>query len=373
MIDTQTYVEFLLSMPAKTRIAWRGKFDRDRHQASLENRMVEFWKEKELEMARKPKAKPQGDNLISALKFVSVATKDNPHVRTFGKQIVGFSTPIAAGHPIDEELNLSPDLALFQKAVTRAGKTFTISESEGGRMTISGEKLRAQIPCLSSDYLSDFQPDYCIAPLNDEIRTGFGLLAPIANEGGLKVYEASILLQNLTMLATDSKIAIEFYHANSLPPNLIVPKLFADAVAKSPYAVVGFGWTEGRSITIWFENSSWIKTSLYVDKWPDLSALFATTNNWQVCPETLFEGVKAVMDFSADNVVKFEESFVHALSFSGTLAEFEVKGLSRGLSFDGELLKKCEPFAAQIQFSNETERMFFCNDKARGVIMSFKS
>ena len=226
----------------------------------------------------KPKENPTVSKLADALTFITGGgTKDfqpyMQHVNLQNNYAVMSDGMISSGYPIEEELNCIPNYELLLKALKKCGKSLNITELDSGRLSIKGEGLRAIIPCLDPQEWPEIAPDAPLAVIDDRIKHGFAMVAGLADENSDRVVTASLLLEANTVTATDSFSIMQFWHGIDLPPNLIIPKIFANAVIKSKYPITAFGWTFDRSITFYFEGGMWIKTQLYEDKWPEVGPL----------------------------------------------------------------------------------------------------
>src|SRR3990167_388351 len=229
----------------------------------------------------KPGKSSQASQLAEALAFVSVAgTKDDApykeHVILNNRVAIASDGQLTAGFPITEELACCPHLELLKSAIAKSGKTLAITELESGGLSIKGDKLRAVVPCIPFTALPDYAvlaPDQNIAPIDDRLKQAFSVCGVLVSEAAPEFIKASMLLEANQCTATNRATLIQYWHGVNLPPSLVVPKIFASAVCKQKSKLVGFGWTEGRSITFHFENGGWIKTLLYLDAYPNVAAI----------------------------------------------------------------------------------------------------
>ena len=100
---------------------------------------------------RKKAVSKTAEKLAKALTFVSNATTDGKeaykeHGRIINGYLVTFNGTIAAGHPVDEELQLCPHIGNLVTAINKSGKSLTMSEPDMGNLTIKGDNIRATVP-----------------------------------------------------------------------------------------------------------------------------------------------------------------------------------------------------------------------------------
>jgi hypothetical protein len=329
-------------------------------------------------MAR-PKAKAtQALKLMEALAFIEPATAaaDNPNhefVNLSNKRAVAFNGVLSAGMEIEEELHLAPKLDTLKRALSKTGKSLTITELPSGRLSVKGEKITVQVPCVAPDTLPPIGPDAAIAPINDEIKSAFKALEGILSETGERVFETALMLESQFATATNGKILMQYWHGNDLPPGLLLPRAFIQAVGHQFKALQAFGWSQyedgkARSVTFWFEDSSWIKTQVYVDKYPDVNPMLDVANSPADPPSGLWEGCATIAEFDENEFITFEDGFVKAGD-----AEYPVNGLQGNRQFGYKLLKKIIPFAKTIDLTTYPDRAHFFGEKVRGVIVGIKA
>lgn len=320
-------------------------------------------------MARgRPKAPTQAENLLKALDFIKVGSGDledwHKFVSLSGNFAISSNGQIAAGHPIEEELTLCPQLGKLEATLKRCGKKLVISESANNRLTITGEKIKAVVPCVLQNELPYVAPDQQIATVDDRIKEAFKICVPLANENATRCCEASLLLEANTVTSTNGKTILQYWHGIDLPPQMAIPKLFAQAIARQSLSVTGagFSWQENgkaRSITIYFENGAWIKTLCYFDEWPNVNQVLNVETNPSEPLEGLFEGVEAIVSFSDDEYVTLGDGEVLSHDDNGVGAQYVVKGLQGGKKFKGDDLKKISNHISTLDLNSYSDRAYF--------------
>lgn len=345
--------------------------------------------ERKVEMAGargrgRPTKPTQAQQLLEALDFVSYGTGDvqdwHKFVRLSGNMAITFNGQISAGHPIVEELTLCPQLDRLRDALKRCGKTLVISETPTGQLSVKGDKLRALVPAAAS--LADLppaQPDPPIAIVSDILKEAFKVCGSISSEASETVVEASLLLEanTCTSVGKGKATMLQFWHGIDLPPAMVVPKAFAEAVAKQSKALTGFGFSwHGQSVgsvTFWFDGGSWIKTQCYADKWPDISRIIDVQSFPVEVPSGLFDAAEAVMHFSDDGGIIFGDGKVMSHDSDNAGAQYEVAGLQGGKRFGGKLFKSIAAHVKSIDLTTFPDRAFFFGGEpanpVRGVIM----
>lgn len=330
-------------------------------------------------MGRKPgsvnktEAKPS-DGLVDALKFILVAgTKDHTpsmqHCLFHNGFVLAFDGQIAAGYPVDEDLTCAPNLKLLHKSLSKTGKTLALTLLENGILSVKGENIRANVPCLPLSDMFQVVPDTPVAVINDRLKQAFTVCGVFTEENGKRLLETSLLLRGFDCTGSDGHSVIQYAHGIDLPPDLVIPITFADAVAKTPQKLTAFGWTQGHSITFYFDGGMWLKTLLYADPWPDIDQLFNQQFSPIGYPATLLEAVDAVDDFSENHSVYFRDNSITSHANEGVGAAYDVPGLQAGKIIDPKYLKKLLPHAQVMDYTSDKTKVYFQGENLRGIFM----
>ncbi len=332
---------------------------------------------------RPAKRATQADTLLAALNFVS-EVKATPedytrYVDLSRNYALAFNGQVAAGHPIVEDLACCPHLDRLKVALVKCGKSLALAETPNGQLSLKGEKIRAIVPCWP-DARPEMQPDPAIAAVDDRIKEAFKVCGTLASEAADEVICASLLLEANQCTGTNRAAILQFWHGIDLPPAMVIPKVFAAAVAKCAYPLKGFGltWSEQlgapSSITLWFENGAWLKTQCYNDRWPPVGHLFDCPNFPIDAPAGLFEAIDAVSQFNDTDDVYFLDNIVQSHENGEVGAQYDVPGLQGGKIFDAELIGQVAPWAAKIDLTTAPDRAFFVGGAEatpiRGVLMA---
>lgn len=327
----------------------------------------------------------QAAQLQEALAFVECAVNDTmPYgdfVSLVGNMAVVHSGQMSAGHPIVEELTLTPHLGKLKAALARCGKTLVITETENGQLSIKGDKLRAVVPCHAEPIPENSADIQALEGDFGALKEAFKVCGTLASEQGERLVEASLLVSPNTCTGTNGSAMLQYWHGLNVPPGTVISKLFAASVAKQSKRITGLGaqWDSelgfARSLTVWFEGGAWIKTQCFNDRWPEIDKLLEGGPNKVDVPPTLFDAIEAVLPFCEGKTTKsilFKNDFVQTHNDANVGAQFEVPGLLGGKCFDGKLMSQIAPWVKRIDLTSDATRAFFVSDSApvRGVIMA---
>lgn len=332
---------------------------------------------------RKPKAASVAAKLVAALDFISVAQKDTgqgafqQHVRLAHKQAIACDGVLSAGHPIDEELNCCPNTVQLIAALKKCGTSLSLTESDNGRLSIAGQKLKAHVPCLPPDAMMPTDPDPLQYPIPDTVRAALGQAMLWTREGGDRVLESAVLLASNSCYGTNGHALIEAWHGVAMP-ELIVPRAFIVAINKGTAPVIGFGFSPS-TLTFHFEGGAWIKTQLYVDGFPSSAKELPNAGVAPAdVPEGLFEAMEAVATFNEKAHVTLTDGMVRSLAdlSDDTATTYDVEGLAppQPLTLNAKyILPLKDSIKALDMTSAPGDRIFFFGDTIRGVIMGVRT
>lgn len=334
-------------------------------------------------MARKKVVSKTAETLAKALTFVSAGIEEGgdtykAHARIVNGYIVTFNGQLCVGHPIQEnELAMvCPHIPTLISAINKSGKSLSMTVNDKGHLSITGENIRAIVPCVPPDQMPSIMPDVKIAELSDTIKEGFKALLPLCGEDGEQAIDYSILLRANSMVATNRSVMFEYWHGIDLPPGLAILKGAAKAIAAVPEKLEGFGWTAGRRVTFWFEGGAFIQSALCGQEWPDVDKVFnSVVGTPEDLPPGFFEGIEAVASFSKDGAVHFDNDKVRSGYASygedGPVygATYDVPGMVARHVFSARDLKLVKPVCAKIDYWSDENKALFYGPVANGEDM----
>jgi len=334
-------------------------------------------------MAKKPRAKSNSDNsiqLLKALKFCSAVTDKEgaiyeTHIGIRNNWAIAFNGIVAAGSPIVEDLICHPHNDLMIEALSNCDDTFTLTQLDNGRLSVKCGKYKAIVPCLDPALMQTVIPNPIITSVDDKFKTAIEAVGVLADEDENNVLTASILMNGQSVIATNRKVVLEYFHGNDLPPNIALPKQFVKAITKCKIPLQSFGFNN-NSATFYFDDGSWIKTQLYADNWPVeqmMKILNTEANLWNIDPN-FFEALAAVLPFSEDGNVYFDTNSIRSHPNSQDAgATYECTGLPKGVIYPAKQLMLIKPFVKKIDWKaqgahNNSYMLKFEGDVCRGVI-----
>lgn len=340
-------------------------------------------------MATRPRRTKQAKensaaSLIEALKFISAAqhaSADNgqmfrTHCVLKNNQVIAFDGILTIGHPIEEEISACPHTATLLTALQNCGQTMTITQLDSGRLSIKSDKFKALVPCETSGYLPTLSATADAAipgvAINDNLKKSFEVCGAAVEHEEMKarVFDCSILVNPGFAAGTNGFVLIEHWHGIDLPPDMVLPGRCAAAVAACSKPLIGFGYS-GHSVTFHFEGGAFIKSQLYVEKWPYYQKMFKENPNAWPLPPNFFEAVKTLEPFVDKDLpyIYLCKNLMQTAAKAEDGATFEIEGLPQMKAFNIKFLNMIKGLATKIDFGNSTDDFAaFFGEGLRGMI-----
>lgn len=311
-------------------------------------------------------------SLLSALKFIGLITKEigtpsETHVRLQSNWATASNGILALGHPIKENFLMCPQIKLLIDALSKSTSEIEFNEINTNQLGIKSGKLKAIIPCLTPELVNCIGPDEPIAAIDNRLKEGFEAVGMSTIENNSQtIYNASILLNGQSIVGTDGKVLIEYWHGIDLPKGLPIPKNVIAPLLKSNKTLAQFGMSK-TSVTFWYSDGAWIKSQLYAEEWPDVSAILDRPSQQSTVPKGFFDGLDAIKGFT-DSAVYFGPGIVRSHSDDAVGASYEVPGLPAGPIFNLKQLLMLKSHIETVDFQVAGPMLLWCGTNCRGAV-----
>ena len=261
---------------------------------------------------RRPKAKSLQHSLIAPLQHCALA--GGSMVALYGEWAVSGNDVLTAGHPIVDNLEADAELEPLLRALTSSTEQVTIQKDTDRLRVASGDNVW-WITCRELGTVTHVPDPSTIeagAPLRDALSRVGSLLTDKAQQ---LLEAAALTVAGGSVIGTDYQTMIQAHTEVELPAGRLLPQSFIKALAKCPEPVsVGWG---AETLTVYFENGSWLKTMCYRDvDVPDLARVLETemTGDMVPFPSTLPDVCKALKPFAANGTVYFDGGAVRVIA-----------------------------------------------------------
>lgn len=337
-------------------------------------------------MAKKAVAEGMADTeaFKAALKFCSVSQREwygdvgDKHVMLEKGMMTATDGTYTAGHPIPQKsLLCAPNYQALKSALDACKGPVDLSGTMDALKVASG-RFRATVECMPFGGCAHTGPDEPIAPADyGPIIDGYLAVEPFVQDKAAQAACETVLLNANSMVATDGRSMIEYWHGVNLPPGLILPKRSLAAFKALGKRPINFGYTPERSITFWYDDGSWFKSQLYVTSWPDYARLFEKAPPRGSVPqvhEEFYTALAAVAPASLEHGAVFSDKGIR--NAEGT-SEYDLPGVfTKGrINCNPELFLRARQFVDRIAFYNGEppyDRAYFYGALVRGIIMYYR-
>lgn len=314
-----------------------------------------------------------------ALNFVkgAIARKDFipelTHFNIADGRIVGFNGDMAISSPIGVDIRAKPHAQTFIKAVNSAQEEVALSLTKTGRLSLKSGKFRALIDCLSGDESRFIIPEGQVIELGENFIDCIKALSPFQGVDASRPWSSGILLRNGSALATNNICLVEYWHGNTLPFPVNIPKpAIAELlrIGENPEKVQA----SQNSISFHFSGNRWLRTQLLATTWPEqIDTILGCEGSPRAIPEGLFEALATLKPFTDDSSrVYFTEAGIATSPVAEVATTVDVEGMTPGCCFHHTMLSLLDGTATQIDFSTYPKPCKFYGDKMRGVIMGLR-
>jgi len=334
-------------------------------------------------MARKPNSKPvqMKPVLLQALEFCScvsekLGTPYETHISLRNNWAIAFNGIIAAGAPIDTDICMHPNCLQLIEALSKCEDTFSLTQLDTTRLSIKAGKFKAIVPSLDIGLMQYAQPDPIIVPITNKFKEAVEAVGVLADENGQHILVSSVLMNGPSVVSTNRKVIMEYWHGLDMPTNVPLTKQFVSALAKQKKNLIGFG-ISNNSATFHYEDGYWLKTQLCSDQWPDVSKILNVKGSlWSIDPN-FFKALEAVAPFSEDGCIYFDTNLLRSHPTDSIGASHECNGIPKGAIYPAKQLALMKPYVKTIDYmanSNgvHTNTNAYCliweGDNARGII-----
>ena len=320
--------------------------------------------------------KKETSSLVCALDFISLAQRDKgapyqTHVNLSRNFATAYDGVLAAGHKIDEDITACPHTVTLRAALAKCEGALAVTQLDSGRLSIRSGKFKAFVACSQEAVISSTAPDPQCGVLNNAVRDALIALSPLIAENSQRVVTASALLGSMSAKATNGRVIMEYWHGIDLPPGLLVPKLFINALEKIKKKLVGFGFSQS-SFTVYFEDASWLKTQLYNDVFPDFDRILNREHRPVTLPEGFAEALDNVFEFVEDNRLRVRDGVVRSSDTENCGASYEVHGLVANVMLNAKDVKLIIKHVRSIDFNGNNGITYFYGDNIRGALTQMK-
>lgn len=318
--------------------------------------------------------------MLDSLKFCagSVAKKDFvPELKHFAisnGRVRGFNGVLALSSPIPFDLNCKPKADELVKAIANCTETVLLSMTPAGRLSVRSGVFKVNINCIEDETFHVEPEGEAIAIDGAELIKGLRAVVPFIGDDASRPWSNGVLLQNQSMFATNNATIVEYWHGSAFPHVVNLPRDAVREMLRINEAPVSAQLSE-TSITFHYSDRRWLRTQLYVSKWPDLGKVLDHPANLTAINNELFVGLEVVKPF-LDKVgsIYFKDGELCTHEFEGEGAAYAVEGLPNDARYNHTILTLLKGTVKTIDWSGTGLRgaCMFQGDRLRGAVIGIR-
>lgn len=245
--------------------------------------------------------------LYEAVKFISLAQKSKGsdaqvYCMAHNNMLIAFDGVLALGTPIEESLSACPHTMYLRAALESAEPEFALTQVAQDRLTLRSGEFQASIPCCNGSGLTWVNPDAAVFAVDEAIIRALRICGSLVSDKAVAVLTSCVSLGPGSAVSTDRTVILEVWHDFKLPGTYLIPKAAIVALTKSKKKLIAMGFGN-ETVSFHFEDRSWLRTQIYLDRIPDVSQHLNVKTNTKPVPSDLYAAAAAVAPFSIDGRV----------------------------------------------------------------------
>ncbi len=316
--------------------------------------------------------------MLDSLRFVqgAVAKKDLvqalTHFQIKGGYVKGHNGSMTLCAPINLNIDVMPKASSFAKAIATCKETITMHVTATGRLAIKSGPFRAYVDCVEEGY-PDVEPEGAWIDLpNGGMLKAIKTLMPFIGEDASRTWARGILLRDYSAYATNNVVLLEYWLGYHFPLSINIPKSAITEMVRIGVDPVRMMASE-NSVTFFYENGSWLKTTLYSLDWPDLQKVLNRDSHPIPPPPGLWQAIEDASPF-VDKLRRlwFRNDAITTDPTDATGALVEVPGLVAEGIYNADYLMDLAEVVETIDLLGYPGPSLFFGDKVRGAIIGMR-
>jgi len=314
--------------------------------------------------------------MLKKMKFVqgSVAKKDLlpalTHFRIENGRIQGYNGHIALSTPIDFDVDCTPKAIPLVNAIGRCVETIQLGMTKAGKLSVKSGKFRTYIECIEGP-TAHVQPDGAFVDVDGEqLLKALKILQPFIADDAARPWSNGVHFSGASAYATNNVVIAEHWLGSPFPVKVTVPRVAVKEIIRIGRAPVRFQMSD-QSLTLHYEDESWLRCNLITGEWPDVEKFFAAPANPVAVPEDFFRGLEDLKPFvDKFNRIIMEPGLMrtHSLEFEEGAA-FELDWITNKSTFSLPMLQKLHGVATKMDLSAYPNPCQWYGEDVRGVIV----
>lgn len=312
--------------------------------------------------------------MINAINFVQrAATKKTGVFIIENGRIIANNDLLTASAIIGVPIDCKPKVDTFTaiiKASNDAKAVPSFSITPTGKLSVKAGKLRALIDC-DITHTQEHRPEGIDYPINGEdFLQIIAKLEPFMgnNTDPAKAWANSIMFSGDKAFVTCNTIAIQYDTGLDITIPIVIPSQAIKELIKIKMIPVSVRYC-AKSITFFYEDSSWFKTRTLENKFPSFGGILNIPCLPIEMPADFFVGLKQLKAFCDEEFTSIGFTEQGLVTKNEAVYEMNLP-ITYGI-YNYNLLILLEDIMQKIDFSSYPKPSIFVGDRLRGCIVGY--
>lgn len=328
-------------------------------------------------MTKKPLK--ETSDLFKAVEFCTLASNSSPDIAYTEYCCLSSETGtvymsdgiVSCGCLCSVQITANPHTNKLASALKKMQTGHSLTILDDSHISIKSGRLKAVIPTI--EYVADkLYPDQVKHTIDIEnFLWALNTASIVTKDKADRVIHASVIAHEGSCYGTDNILLIECWHGLQLQQDLVIPKTFISALNKIKKKPTGLGYTD-KSVTIWYEDNSWIKTQLYGVDWPinNIKSLLRLPTNYIQMPKDLLEATDSLLPFlEKDQSIILSSDKIYVESKNSIHSSYDIELNMNDIKINCKLINLVCKHATGWDYTSQGDRyIMFTGNRLRGLL-----
>jgi hypothetical protein len=199
-------------------------------------------------------------------------------------------------------------------------------------------------------------PDAGVAPCSPAFIAALQTVGVLVTDNAQLALHCCIKVSPGVVTATNGHVLLEADHGLDMP-TVCVPKVFATVLAKIGKAPVSVGASDS-SLTVWFDDGSWLRTQLLAFTYPDTNSMLPTDESVLTISADFFKAAGYLSQFTDDADIYVDGKTMSTHKHEEALAYYELSQPFGTAHFSGNMLKLVQSHVTYYTLTNRAMLFF---------------
>lgn len=313
--------------------------------------------------------------MIEILNFIkgAISSKDFipvlKHFHIKNGVIQGHNGYLTLNSSIPLNIDCSPNGDKFIKAISGCTTAARLTFNEKlNKLKIASGSFTANIECTIEKFDFIIPDEKQIEIDGEALLKALKTLKPFISSDASRLWSNGILFKDNSAFATNNLILIEYFIGSDFKQSFNLPSFATNELIRINEIPTHMGWSDG-TVTFYYDNDKWLKTSLYSTEWPDISKIFPNHYRIDEIDPELFVGLDNIKQFlNVTKSVYFKKNNISTNVNDHDGARYDLP-ISFEAIYNHDMLMLLKSVCTHIDLSRYPKPGYFNGENTRGIII----